>query len=689
MIVKNESNIITRLFNSVIEIIDTYCICDTGSTDNTVQIIKEYFDSKGITGKIITEPFKNFEYNRTIALHACENMSDYIILLDADMVLNVINFKKNNLVCDYYNILQGNASFYYNNTRIIKNNNIKQVKYVSVTHEYISFPQNSIKDNLGKHEIFINDIGDGGAKNDKYERDIRLLTQGIKDEPNNARYYFYLANSYYCIGQYTEAIKFYKDRIKLKDWVQEVWHSYYKIGLCYMRLNEPEKAIYNWMLGIDTIPERLENIYEIIKYYRIQSKQKLAYEFYCIAEKVLNKIKNNLIDIDSYLFLEYNVYDYKIYEEYLIFSYYVTSDRTVYNDIFYKVINSNINSEETITMAIRNHKFYAVNLIDKFDKVLTLKTNNENTKIDLTEFISSTPSLCFIDDILYINIRFVNYKINDSGDYINKENITTINKLLSFKLELLDNTINIKNNDNNEYILKYNTEHDEHYIGLEDIRLFNYKNKLFFNANRGINKQMFIEHGSIEINNKYNINSSINSTINSSIDSYKYFTNSKILKINNQNNIEKNWVSFVNNEDEILFIYNWYPIHICSYDKSEEDQFINKIKSIDSPKIFSKLRGSTNGITVINKDDQSKELWFVCHYVSYEERRHYYHMIVILDKETYSIKKYSKLFKINNKPVEYILGFDLYENNFYFSYSLLDSSSEIGIISYDKLLTFI
>ena len=35
MIVKNEGKIITRLFNSVIDIIDTYCICDTGSTDNT------------------------------------------------------------------------------------------------------------------------------------------------------------------------------------------------------------------------------------------------------------------------------------------------------------------------------------------------------------------------------------------------------------------------------------------------------------------------------------------------------------------------------------------------------------------------------------------------------------------------------------------------------------------------------
>ena len=31
MIVKNESKIITRLLNTVLPIIDTYCICDTGS----------------------------------------------------------------------------------------------------------------------------------------------------------------------------------------------------------------------------------------------------------------------------------------------------------------------------------------------------------------------------------------------------------------------------------------------------------------------------------------------------------------------------------------------------------------------------------------------------------------------------------------------------------------------------------
>ena len=41
MIVKNESTIITRLLDSVISLIDHYVICDTGSTDNTTQIIDD------------------------------------------------------------------------------------------------------------------------------------------------------------------------------------------------------------------------------------------------------------------------------------------------------------------------------------------------------------------------------------------------------------------------------------------------------------------------------------------------------------------------------------------------------------------------------------------------------------------------------------------------------------------------
>ena len=88
MIVKNESKIIKRLLETVQPLIDTYCICDTGSTDNTIDIIKSFFDNVNISGKIVKEPFRNFEYNRNYALKQCYGMdsADYILFLDADMV---------------------------------------------------------------------------------------------------------------------------------------------------------------------------------------------------------------------------------------------------------------------------------------------------------------------------------------------------------------------------------------------------------------------------------------------------------------------------------------------------------------------------------------------------------------------------------------------------------------------------
>ena len=215
MIVKNESKIITRLFDSVSDIIDSYCICDTGSTDNTVSLITEYFDKKGIPGKVVVEPFKNFCHNRNVALQACLGMSDYVLLLDADMILETKNFKKEALInAKSFHILQGNDLFYYQNMRIFQNNGL--YKYVGVTHEYIDTPPGNTTGGFKKDELFIRDIGDGGSKGDKFERDIRLLLDGIKEEPNNVRYYFYLANSYHDSGRFAEAINVYKKRIQLK-----------------------------------------------------------------------------------------------------------------------------------------------------------------------------------------------------------------------------------------------------------------------------------------------------------------------------------------------------------------------------------------------------------------------------------------------------------------------------------------
>ena len=52
IIIKNEDAIIERCLTSILPLVDAICITDTGSTDNTPQIIKDFFKKNGIKGEI-------------------------------------------------------------------------------------------------------------------------------------------------------------------------------------------------------------------------------------------------------------------------------------------------------------------------------------------------------------------------------------------------------------------------------------------------------------------------------------------------------------------------------------------------------------------------------------------------------------------------------------------------------------
>lgn len=106
MIVKNEASIIIKSLESVKDYIDYWVICDMGSTDNTTQLIKEFFEKYNISGELYYTPWKDFGYNCTVALKLARGKSDYILLMDADMSL-VVKDKlfKEKLVKDAYSIL--------------------------------------------------------------------------------------------------------------------------------------------------------------------------------------------------------------------------------------------------------------------------------------------------------------------------------------------------------------------------------------------------------------------------------------------------------------------------------------------------------------------------------------------------------------------------------------------------------
>jgi tetratricopeptide (TPR) repeat protein len=658
MIVKNESKIIRRLLLSVIKLIDSYCICDTGSTDGTANIIQEFFNESCISGKIVYEEFRDFGYNRSFALKECIGMpnADYILLLDADMILKINeNFSitqfKNELSADAYYLFQGSDSFYYKNIRLIKNK--PDIQYWGVTHEYIKLLENSSYYQIAKGDIFIKDIGDGGSKTEKFIRDINLLQKGLEEEPDNDRYLFYLANSYRDSKQYSNAISTYKKRILLGGWNEEVWECYYNIGKCYYKIGDYANAVYYWIEAHNFYSERIENLYEIIKHYREKKAYSMAYSFYVLA----NEIRNKKTKYDN-LFLQKDIYDYKLDYELSIIGFYSNWENYDIRKTCMKVIASPTVTDEILKSILNNYKFYSQNICSiKTDTDICREFNNigDSILIDRKNFQSSTPSICIINNKkIAVNVRFVNYSINEKGQYINKDTITSINVIAYF-----DSSINPWKKIS-ENILNYNTSLDHFYVGLEDIRLFTFQNKLIYNCNRSITMNTFmIENGVIEQNN---------------------IINSKLLKINIQKSIEKNWVLFSDNTQQLKVIYNWYPLTIC--DVINNECIINR--QIETPRFFKYVRGSTNGIIIGN------EIWFLCHLVSYEDRRYYYNLFVILDLNTLNIKKYTQLFTFEKSPVEYTLGFIYLEesNDFCIGYSIMDKETKFITVSKDNLSIF-
>jgi tetratricopeptide (TPR) repeat protein len=643
MIVKNESKIISRLFDSVIKLIDSYCICDTGSTDNTIQLIQEYFADRGIPGKIVQEPFRDFAYNRSFALKACHGLSDYVLLLDADMILQInpnldISGVKMMLKDDGYYLFQGNDNFYYKNMRIVKNTGT--IDYWGVTHEYVRMYENAQTTKIDKEIMFILDVGDGGAKADKFERDIALLNRGLIDSPNNALYTFYLANSYHDIGDIDNAMMYYTKRSELGEWIEEIWFSFYRIGTCYKEKGDIPKAIHYWMKAYESFPNRIENLYEIVQYYRLNNQNRTAYAYYMMADQCRKKWPQT-----DYLFMRKDVYEYLLDYELTIITYYI-------QDIIFDPMHSfahipkysmkvlNYDNETIVKSTLSNYKFYSPCLTLSDDYSI-----HSLTKCGVTDgYVSSTPSLCLNEaGELVVNDRYVNYKIDDRGNYINQSTISTINVITV--IDLLSMTRKT------QHTLKYDMSLDGHYEGIEDVRLLSHSDgTLYYNGNRGVNGYIYVEHGII-----YD-----DGTVKSGL-----------LKKSGQHSVEKNWVLFEDSHQKLKCIYKWYPLTVGSINVDYEYAVE---QDISMPSIFKYVRGSTNGVL------RGNEVWFLCHVVSHEDRRYYYHMFVVLDRTTFALKKYTQLFTFAKEKVEYSLGFIFRENELLIGYSIMDRETHFAHI---------
>lgn len=292
MIVKNEAeNIIPTLENLCKYFKFSYwVISDTGSTDKTKELIKDFFDKKKIKGELHDDKWEDFGHNRSVALEEAYNKSDYLLIFDADdKIEGSLILPK--LVADKYLFVFGSQVKYL---RPLLVNNRKKWKFVGVLHEYLELKEagNQTSETInGNYHVVSGRTGDRNKNVNKYYDDAMILMRAyFKESGKNkqlaARYAFYCAQSFRDANNHnTESIEWYKKVLDLDNWNQEKYYSCVELGKLLFQEKKIEEGLFYYLKSVQYDVERVEGIAMTMNYYRQTNNHLLVNLLY-------NKFKN-------------------------------------------------------------------------------------------------------------------------------------------------------------------------------------------------------------------------------------------------------------------------------------------------------------------------------------------------------------------------------------------------------------
>jgi glycosyltransferase involved in cell wall biosynthesis len=634
MIVKNESKIIERMLSSVVGFADEYCICDTGSTDDTVEIIEAF---SGLKGRIFSEPFVNFEVSRNMALREAQKSgADYILLMDADMLLEVApGFNKETLTLPGYSLYQeSRGGLRYTNVRLVRGD-LPQVCYVGVTHEYMDMK--GLELGCIENAVKIQDMGDGGSKADKFERDISLLREALEGDPNNSRYRFYLANSYFDTGQFESAITHYTLRILQEGWDEEVYFCYYRIALAFRGLNKEDEFFMFAVKAWKYRPIRAESVFALMEWYHEKKKHSMVVSMYQL-------IKTLSVPSDK-LFVTPSIYTFRMHYVYSLSAFYAGERRCCFKPLFDA-------PDVNLYLALGNYRFYV-----QIPSGVVLFQTASKTETDGDTFVPSTPSLVKRGDGDYVmNLRIVNYKINAKGGY-EVENGWVKTKNVRLELDAGFRIVSEKMlQDNTERRVPLNWAHSG-MEGIEDVRI-----------TRLDNGDMWFTGTICQTSGQ----------MGTCVGRYANRLEMTELQTDVQKKCEKNWVFLPNSLD---MIYDWCPLRVGEL--NAEKTTLTLKPSLPMPRLFELARGSSNGVEFYG------EYWFVVHLVYIQDNgaRVYFHSLAVFEPSM-KLKRYTAPFKFTDHPTEYCLGLVVEPGRLLMSHSVMDREAFVRGYSRDAFEWF-
>lgn len=253
MIVKNEEEVLRQCLESVAPICDEIIIVDTGSTDHTKEIAKE-FTEQVIDFKWVDDfsAARNFAFSQ-----AC---GDYILWLDADDILTEENQQKlkqviNDLdesvdaVSMLYQIAfdeYDNPTFSYRRNRLVKRS--RNFQWIGPVHEYLEVYGNIISADVAIRHRKADKSTDSVPK----DRNLKIYEKRLKrGEEFSPRDLFYYANELKDHRQFQKAVIYYREFLATKKgWVEDEIRACINMASCYRSLDNLEKEIESLVMSI-------------------------------------------------------------------------------------------------------------------------------------------------------------------------------------------------------------------------------------------------------------------------------------------------------------------------------------------------------------------------------------------------------------------------------------------------------
>jgi glycosyltransferase involved in cell wall biosynthesis len=325
-ICKDESPVIEKMLESAKGIVDLIVVNDTGSTDGTQQIIKNFGEKYGIPTYVFERPFDDFEKSRN---HAMQMLRDTVKELgwnadqvhgfwfDCDETLVIDpKFSKSQFTKDLYMI-----NTYIGNMKYTRNTFFKVSKafrWYGPVHEFIVCDDQNITSGLAENiHVDVKMTGNSwmGDIAEKYASHAYKLEAYINKNRQDPRWIFYTAQSWHDAASIKDnkeenderlrrSLKYYRERVQRPDgYAEEIYYAQYRIGTIMRVLEEPWHLTHMELLKAYQIdPLRGESIKIIIDHYLMMQDWHMAYMYSKFAKTTFhgkNPYPTRLLFVDE------------------------------------------------------------------------------------------------------------------------------------------------------------------------------------------------------------------------------------------------------------------------------------------------------------------------------------------------------------------------------------------------------